>query len=73
MRSGAFRNLRACASDFSGGIVDLANNRLCAPENSRLLAAEGEARSRHFNPNNKKQLERWANELKRLFGKYQSV
>ena len=33
----------------------------------------GEARSRHFNPSNKKQLGRWANELKRVFAKYQGA
>jgi hypothetical protein len=31
------------------------------------------ARSRHFDPNNKKQLERWAKEVKRVFAKYHGV
>jgi hypothetical protein len=33
----------------------------------------GKARSRPFNPNNKKQLARWVGELKRVFAKYQGV
>jgi hypothetical protein len=33
----------------------------------------GEARSRQFNPNNKKQLERWAEEVRCVFTKYQGV